>query len=72
MPVCLPFVLRGLKHVFFEGGEACDFRKNQEEAKSSLLSGEGKAGEVELGLVLRALSQRLCLYSQEIFQNISL
>ena len=33
-----------------------------------LLSGEGKAGEVELGLALRALSQRLCLHVQEIFQ----
>jgi len=38
-------------------GEACDFRKNhQEEDKSSLLIGEGKAGEAELGLALRALS----------------
>ena len=33
-----------------------------------LLSGEGKAGEVELGLALRALSQRLSLSVQKIFQ----
>ena len=38
-------------------GEASDFQKNhQEEEKSSLLSGEGKAGEAELGLALIALS----------------
>lgn len=58
-------------------GSLEDFR-NQEEAKSSLLSGEGKAGEVELGLALRA-SQRLCpwydiictLKCLEIFPNLS-
>ena len=61
-----------LQPCFFLRGEACDFRKNhQEEAKSSLLNGEWKAGEAELGLALRALSQTLCLYVQEIFQNLS-